>query len=192
MQIHAGGSNCPDCGYSWRGLPDEGRCPECGLVYGETLAVWRPRGRQIALGVCLLVQAACVGVSCYNLLHRHVVVAAPTAPSGSTLAAQPNWMGAGLSGGIAALLAVAAFYMLFRTTQSCYLSVAENGVRIRQGNRLHEEPWGNIRAIVPIWFLSDALQLHHGNRIVIERPWNNAHYDLLIGRARAMLALRSG
>lgn len=34
---------CPQCQYSFEGLPAEGRCPECGLRYDRESIAWRPR-----------------------------------------------------------------------------------------------------------------------------------------------------
>jgi hypothetical protein len=36
--------HCPDCGYELRGLPSEGKCPECGFAYEESM--FSLRGRQ--------------------------------------------------------------------------------------------------------------------------------------------------
>lgn len=42
MIIRAPLSKCPDCHYSFRGLPTAGRCPECGFHYDEHTVVMRP------------------------------------------------------------------------------------------------------------------------------------------------------
>ncbi len=34
--------NCHRCNYDLTGLPQEHRCPECGLAYGESVRVWKP------------------------------------------------------------------------------------------------------------------------------------------------------
>ncbi len=34
---------CPKCRYSWRGLPPEGACPECGLRFNAMSKEFRPR-----------------------------------------------------------------------------------------------------------------------------------------------------
>jgi len=39
---------CPACGYSWRGLPREGRCPECGLSYGHNDFLFRGISRGVS------------------------------------------------------------------------------------------------------------------------------------------------
>jgi hypothetical protein len=43
---------CPECGYSLEGLPDEGICPECGQRYDQTMIVLHgtARGRLASLG----------------------------------------------------------------------------------------------------------------------------------------------
>lgn len=33
-------ADCPVCQYSWDGLPDAGRCPECGLEFDERSRSW--------------------------------------------------------------------------------------------------------------------------------------------------------
>jgi len=33
---------CPRCDYDLQGLPQEHRCPECGLAYDTASRVWRP------------------------------------------------------------------------------------------------------------------------------------------------------
>src|SRR5262249_29448897 len=40
--IHAPLS-CPACEYSWCGLPNEYRCPECGLAYDSDTQLWTAR-----------------------------------------------------------------------------------------------------------------------------------------------------
>ena len=34
--------SCPRCRYSWRGLPRNGLCPECGFAYDSGMQVWHP------------------------------------------------------------------------------------------------------------------------------------------------------
>ena len=31
---------CPDCGYSWEGLPNSGTCPECGTRFDDGSNIW--------------------------------------------------------------------------------------------------------------------------------------------------------
>lgn len=38
-------SHCADCGYSLEGLPREGKCPECGRLYGDHLIVLHGWGK---------------------------------------------------------------------------------------------------------------------------------------------------
>lgn len=44
---------CPVCRYSFHGLPDAYRCPECGFEYDEHTRVWRPKRIGILRGLWL-------------------------------------------------------------------------------------------------------------------------------------------
>src|SRR5438045_7361553 len=41
---------CPACGYALEGLPEEGRCPECGVEYRPGLIVLHGFGGGISTG----------------------------------------------------------------------------------------------------------------------------------------------
>jgi len=107
-----------------------------------------------------------------------------------TLVPQPNWITVSLLGFGAVLMAVLALYVMLHANLTCYVLVQDRGLRVREGKRLRDEPWENIRALDRIFFRCDRVQLHHGRRIVIRRPSSNAKYEVLMGCVRARIAHR--
>lgn len=188
MWLPTSSSKCPDCGYPRQGLPDSGRCPECGLEYGEWLVTWDGWQQRVFLSFCCMFQAVCLGFQSIIHLDVPIPVVTPGSPFMGTVVPQPNWIRVILFGCGTVLMVVCALYMLVHASFTCYVSVQDRGLRVRQGKSVREESWENIRRIDHILFRCDRVQLHHGRRIVIPRPSGNAKYEALMGRVRARLA----
>jgi len=52
-------SHCTGCGYLLRGLPQTGRCPECGLPFDRRWCLWRD-GRQLVMSRSGVLPLRCV------------------------------------------------------------------------------------------------------------------------------------
>lgn len=65
---------CPKCRYSWRGLPPEGACPECGLRFNEMSKEFRPRRpvTWIALMVCAAIGGPLLLIYYFECVERGV------------------------------------------------------------------------------------------------------------------------
>jgi len=47
-------NHCPDCGYSIRGLPDQGHCPECGWEYHQSTRIYHFRRSKLQIVLAIL------------------------------------------------------------------------------------------------------------------------------------------
>jgi len=52
--------NCPICGYSWIGLPEEGHCPECGQIYDHQSRRWFSKFANLFAIVMLMIMGMTV------------------------------------------------------------------------------------------------------------------------------------
>ncbi len=185
MQAKNAERNCPECGYSWRGLPGVGRCPECGFRYDGTTVVWRPPIRFLVF--LFLLQAVLYGLAAHNSFTTSVPAGA-ILPPGVTPSMLNDHRG-GYGYGIASAVSiVGAAVLLFGVNREYYVAVNSWGIRVHQWGKPRESKWAHIQSIKQGAFLCDWLYLDDGRRIRISRPMYNLAYSELIHKARSILA----
>ena len=109
-------SKCPECGYDLHGLPQQHECPECGLVYGRGVRVFRRTPRTSWLELC-------VGV----VLALWIAVGFATAP----------WRGGNslIVNGVAVACATVFWIIWRRHRRSCYVLLTSEQIVYREGNK---------------------------------------------------------
>lgn len=127
--------SCPRCEYKWAGLPERGRCPECGLGYDEDTRVWHCRQEWRSLFWWILViGGAAVAYAAVSLLQ-----------STGILAGEPTFR-------MVLLLGIVAAYggclvLLYREmSRRRYVATSAEGIVFQYGVKTLSIPWEHVAA----------------------------------------------
>ena len=126
---------CPDCRYSWQGLPSKGRCPECGFDYNGDVHTWTPT-QHLMLGFSIPCFLICIAIL------------------KSIWSGSPQWKNTAelVVGLLLALFAgaVGIVCIVYRF-QKRYIVCDDDGVRMRKGWSTHSVKWEDVAGIKKRW-----------------------------------------
>jgi hypothetical protein len=157
---------CPRCGYSWNGLLDDAKCPECGLTYDSNTRIWQLRhcfARTVLIGLSGIVAIPVA----YSLLRKSGILI-------GTLHMIPT-------AGLLALVVVYVFaFVRMRASRSGQnrISVGPEGVLICLGDHLRLIPWSRVRGVEQKW-TSIHLNLLRGKSIRIVGDLGMSEFETL-------------
>ena len=156
-------TSCPECGYSWEGLPDGGKCPECGFPRGADLRVWkqslwsiwwRPVG-----GVLIMIGQ---GMSLVGQLHRiisnKVVIGAPDGYIFLIC----------MQGILAAAGLLIALYTMRPACRTRYVALDRDGLNIGDPRGRRGVLWSQLRGIRQRYFIT--IHVDGERPIVFQKP----------------------
>lgn len=165
---------CPRCDYSWKGLPDEGKCPECGLSYDSNTRAWQLHScfaRTLLIGLSATV-AIPLG---YSLLLKSGVLY-------GHLHLLPTIMLMGLAAGYTVILA----RLLARQRGRHKISVGPDGILTCSQDHARLIPWSTVNGIEDKW-TSIYIQLLGGKSIRIEGDLSGPDFETLRFAVRSRL-----
>ena len=138
-------STCPSCAYSFRGLPVDRACPECGFQRDEHTLVFTARGLR---GITLLSLAAGSTCGYFILTLAQVLIWMLSLAVGSIIAEAvgPTFV-------IVALSAYPAYLAVRVCLRRRYVAATPAGIHVRSLTQERFVPWSDFRYVQMFAFI---------------------------------------
>ena len=162
---------CPGCRYSWRGLPSEGRCPECGFPFTPALRVWvESRVLTALMPIFCFLQLGVWLAWLWDDFDTSLPAGVITLPGATQRAIQ--WDSVHLHLGFAVLFLALTLWTLWNLWPirfQVFFAVDRDAVRVRTDKCIRSATWGEIEKVVH-GTTYDSIHVRGARNIVLKKP----------------------